>query len=136
MELRAEQYEQIIAQLPSEFVDRRRAAERRAAPRVGLRAQIQLIPCRAGAPAKVLPASLRDISHDGIGLILNQALDPGILVVLSLPGSGSRTLELLFHIVRCTPLSNGQFSVGASFRRLVRPDDLKQQPRSSTRAAR
>ena len=135
MELRAEQYEQIIAQLPSEFVDRRRSTERRAAPRVGLRAQIQLIPCRAGAPAKVLPAWLRDISHDGIGLILTQALEPGILIVLSLPGSRSRTLELLFHVVRCAPLGNGQFTVGASFRRLVRPDD-KQKPRSSTRAAR
>lgn len=136
MELRAEQYEQIVSDLRSKFADRRRSNERRAAPRVGLRAQIRLIPCRTGAPAKVLLAWVRDISPDGIGLILREALKPGILIVLSLPGSRSRTLDLLFHIVRCTPLSNGQFSVGASFRRLVRPDDVKQQPRSSTRAAR
>jgi hypothetical protein len=125
MKLRAEQYEKIIAHLPSKSADRPRPAERRAGPRVGLRAQIQLIPCRAGAAAKVLSAGIRDISHNGIGLILHEAIDPGIAIVLSLSGSKSRTLDLLFDIVRCTPLSNGQFSIGARFRRLVTRDDGK-----------
>jgi PilZ domain len=124
MELRAEQYEQIIAHLPSKCADGR-PAERRASPRVGLRAQIQLIPCRAGVPVKVLPAMIRDISHDGIGLIFHEALNPGIAIVLILPGSKSRTVDLLFEIVRCTRLSNGQFSIGARFLRLVTREDAR-----------
>ncbi len=123
MELRAEQYEQIIAHLPSKSADRPRSTERRTAPRVGLRAQIQIIPRCAGVPAKVVPAWIRDISHNGIGLIFHEALDPGIAIVLSLPGSKSRTVDLLFDIVRCTPLSNGQFSIGARFQRLATRDD-------------
>jgi hypothetical protein len=123
MELRAEQYEQIVSDLRSKFVDRRRSNERRAAPRVGLRAQIRLIPCRGGVPAKIQSAWIRDISHDAVGLILREALVPGTTIVLSLPGSRSQTLDLLFDIVRCTPLSNGQFSIGARFQRLVTPND-------------
>jgi len=125
MELRAEQYEQIVAHLRSECADDRRSTERRTAPRVGLRAQIQLIACRPGIDAKVQPAWIRDISHAGIGLIFHEALEPGTFIVLTLPTPNSRTLDILFEIVRCMPLSNGQFSLGGRFLRPITDDDVK-----------
>jgi|SRR5665213_1549692 len=126
MELRAEQYQQIVSHLRSEYIDRRRrSSERRGAPRVGLRAQVQLIPCRTGVNAQVEPAWIRDISQEGVGLIYHELLEPGTFIVLTLPAAGSQILDILFEIVRCTPLSNGQFSLGARFHRVITAEDMK-----------
>ena len=123
MEFRAEHYEQIVAHLRSEHVDAR-SRERRASPRAGLRFQVQLIVCRPDSGAKVQPAGLRDISRDGIGFVFHESIEPGTFVVLTLPGPLSRTLDVLFLVVRCQPLSNGQFSVGARFQRVIKPEDV------------
>lgn len=124
MELRAEQFEQIVNHLRSEAADGR-SSERRGGPRVGLRAQIQLIPCRTGVNAKIEPALIRDISRDGVGLIFHEAIEAGTFIVLILPASHSQTLELLYNIVRCTPLSNGKFSLGARFQRAISADEVQ-----------
>src|SRR5258707_2499096 len=97
MILRADQYEQIVSHLRSERAAGRNA-ERRGTPRAGLRAQVQIIPCRTGVRARILPAMIRDVSLDGIGLIFAEPLDPGTYVVLILPASATSTLDVLFVI--------------------------------------
>lgn len=126
MELRAEQYRQIVAQLRSERAARRgRTGERRGAPRVGLRATVRVIPCRTGTAARVEPAWVRDISAEGIGLIFHEAVAPGTYVVVSLPaGEAMPPLDILFLVVRCTDLGGGQFSLGARFQRFIEPEDV------------
>jgi PilZ domain-containing protein len=126
MLLTAEQYEQIVRQLRSEQ-PRARSSERRGSPRAGLRAQVRVIPCRTSDEASLLTAWVRDISADGIGLLLPQRLPAGTYLVLTLPTATrkSATLDLLFLAVRCDPLPNGQFSVGARFQRLITAEDMK-----------
>ena len=126
MFLTAEQYEQIVRQLRSER-PAGRGSERRGSPRVGLRAQVRLIECRTGGEASTLTAWVRDISDKGIGLLLPQSVSPGTYLVLSLP-TGKRknaTLDLLFLSVRCEALNNEQFSIGASFQRIITAEDVK-----------
>ena len=125
MLLTAEQYEQIVRQLRSEQ-SRGRNTERRTSPRAGLRAQVRVIPCRTTGDTTVLTARVRDISADGIGLLLPEPLAPGTYLVLTLSTAKRRsaTLDLLFLAVRCEPLPNGQYSVGARFQRLITAEDV------------
>jgi len=127
MQLRAEQYRQIVEHLRSEIARPGRASERRAAPRVGLRAQIDMIPCRTGAGAQVEQAWVRDISAEGIGLIFHEAVHPGTYVVVTLPAAdgASNPLDLLFLVVRCEPLGNGQFALGARLQRHIESDEVQ-----------
>jgi len=126
MYLRADQYQQIIKQLRSERT-KDRSVERRGSPRVGLRAQVRIIPCRTGIEPTAVTAWVRDVSVEGVGFIFPTALEPGTYLVMSLPlaETGDATLDLLFAAVRCNPLSNGHFSVGASFQRVITAEDMK-----------
>ena len=125
MHLQADQYERIVTQLRSEH-----KRERRGAPRVGLRAKIDLIPCCTGAAARLHTVWLRDLSASGIGFIFHEALAVGTYVVIALPRAAQATLDMLFYVARCSPLSNGQFSIGARFERVITEEDLEPQPPS------
>ena len=126
MQLKAEHYQQIIKQLCSEQ-SHARTHERRGSPRVGLRAQVRVIPCSTNAQAAELDVWVRDVSTNGIGLLLPHSLKPGTYLVMSLPADDSTqpALDLLFVAVRCEDLGNGQFAVGASFQRAIHPEDVK-----------
>jgi hypothetical protein len=126
MHLRADQYQQIVKQLRSETVSGR-SSERRGSPRVGLRAQVRIIPCRTGIEPTAITAWVRDVSVEGVGFIFPMALEAGTYLVMSLPIADGEdpTLDLLFVVVRCNPLSNGHFSIGASFQRVITAEDVK-----------
>jgi PilZ domain len=119
MHLKAEQYERIVAQLRSE-----RRHERRGNPRVGLRAQVTLVPCRTGVRACTHTVWIRDLSATSVGFIFQEPLEPGTYVVMMLPRTDGPTLDLLFVVRRCSQLNNGQFSIGAGFERLITDEDL------------
>ena len=121
MQLQAEQYERIVAQLRSE-----RRPERRRTPRVGLRALVQLLPCRSGERAQASSAWLRDLSVDSIGFIFPETLAAGTYLVMMLPRQSGPTLDLLFKVTRCSQLNNSQFSVGARFERVIAEDELNE----------
>ena len=125
MFLKAEQFEQIVRQLRSEG-PKSPNSERRSSPRVGLRAQVRLIECKTDAESPTLTAWVRDVSAEGVGLLLPQAVQPGTYLVMSLPTTRRKNanLDLLFLAVRCEPLSNGQFSVGARFKQIITAEDV------------
>jgi hypothetical protein len=127
MYLKAEQYEQITRQLRSER-DQGRNSERRTSPRAGLRTQVQVIPCRTSGETAPLTAWVRDISAEGMGLMLPQAIGDGTYLVVTLPTDSRTTLDLLFVCVRCEPLGNGQFAVGARFQRVITAEDIGANP--------
>lgn len=124
MFLGAEQYDQIVSQLRSDG-GRQRSQERRSSPRVGLRVQVQLIPCRSSGRAKVQTAWLRDISATGVGIVFQEPLEIGTYVVVCFPRKKGSTLEILFLVTRCTRLNTGHFSIGARFQRIIKPEDVK-----------
>lgn len=124
MFLRADQYEEIVTQLRSERA-RQRSLERRGSPRVGLRVQVQLIPCRTGVRASLQTAWLRDVSAEGVGMVFHERLEAGTYLVVCFPRAKGPTLDILFVIKRCTRLNTGQFSLGARFQRIITPDDVK-----------
>lgn len=123
MQLSADQFEQIVTQLRSGQPHRN--AERRASPRVGLRAQVSVIPCRTGIRARVHTVWIRDVSAHGINFLFHQPLAAGTYVVLVLPRTKGPTLDLLFVVKRCQPLGNGQVSVGAHLERVIESSEAK-----------
>jgi hypothetical protein len=125
MFLGAEQYDEIVSHLRSDRT-RQRTHERRSSPRVGLRVQVQLIPCRTGGRASVQTAWLRDISATGVGLVCHELLEAGTYLVVCFPRKKKgQSLDVLFVVTRCTRLTPGHFSIGARFQRIIRPDDVK-----------
>jgi hypothetical protein len=124
MFFRAEQYEEIVTRLRSEHSGSR-SHERRRSPRVGLRVQIQLIPCRAGkGKATLQTAWLRDISADGAGIVFHEKLDVGTFLVVCFPRKKGQPLDVLYVVTRCTRLNDKHFSIGARFLRIIAPDDV------------
>ena len=125
MFLTGEQYEQIVRQLRSEHPPGR-ASDRRASPRVGLRAQARLIECKTGGEAPVRSVWVRDISLEGLGFLTSEEIPPGTYLVLSLPTRRkTATLDLLFLTIRCERLGDMQFSIGARFQRIITAEDVR-----------
>ena len=124
MFLGAEQYDQIVTHLRSERA-RQRSLERRGSPRVGLRVQVQFIPCRTGGRASVQTAWLRDISAGGVGIVFHEAIETGTYIVVCFPRKKGESLDILFLVTRCSRLSTGHFSIGARFQRAIKPEDVK-----------
>jgi hypothetical protein len=125
MFFRAEQYEEIVTRLRSEHSGSR-TTERRRSPRVGLRVQIQLIPCRTGkGKASIQTAWLRDVSADGVGMVFHEKLDVGMFIVVCFPRKRGQPLDVLFVVTRCARLNDKHFSIGARLLRIIAPDDVK-----------
>jgi hypothetical protein len=61
------------------------------------------------------PAKIKNISMDGIGLLLAQRLEPGTLLAVSLSNSArSSTKTALVRVAHVTP-DHGTFLVGGTF---------------------
>ena len=90
-------------------------------------AQVRLIECRTSSDPPALTVWVRDISAEGIGLLFPDSVQIGTYLVLSLPTLKRKnaTLDLLFLTVRCDPLNEKQFSVGARFQRVITAEDVK-----------
>ncbi|MDB5298752.1 MAG: hypothetical protein JWO87_415 [Phycisphaerales bacterium] len=117
MRLTEKLYRQIITRLKSEK-SRGRAVERRRLARVGLRVQVILLPCRRDqqVPRDIW---LRDMSSEGIGFVFPEPLARGGYVLMGFPGGGKMQVQILYRIMRCHPLGQDQYSIGARFEREI-----------------
>ena len=125
MRLSAEQYEQIVAALRSDQ-GRKRSKDKRVAPRVGVRMQALVIPCTPTHVPQTHLLRIRDISVTGIGLVHSEALLAGSYFLAGFQRGNGETLLVLYRVVRCGSIGHRQFSIGASFDRLITPEMLNQ----------
>ena len=125
MRLSAEQYEQIVAALRSDKA-RKRPSDHRQAPRVGLRMQALIIPCTPTNQPQTHMLRIRDISVSGIGLVHTEAMLAGSYFLAGFQRANGETLLVLYRVVRCNAIGHRQFSIGATFDRLITPDMLNQ----------
>jgi anti-sigma regulatory factor (Ser/Thr protein kinase) len=91
------------------------ADERRAYPRVGYTERITIEGPTATDPRS---AYARDLSGSGIAFITAAPVTLETKV-LTLPGKGDTPLRIRAHIVRCAPVAEGFYDVGARFEALV-----------------
>jgi hypothetical protein len=68
------------------------------------------------------PATVRNVSLAGIGLLLCCPLSPGTLVHVDLPGLGCRLLACVAH---STPVAENAWSVGCSFLRDLSDEEMR-----------
>jgi hypothetical protein len=114
MILSAELFNQIMAGLRS---DQKSGQERRAAPRVGLRAEVEVLLAPAPGSPKVR-MRCRDLSVSGIGLVYDHTLPPGHEFIVRLPAGGGDPAVLISCVtVHSRKLDDDVFAIGA---RLVR----------------
>jgi anti-sigma regulatory factor (Ser/Thr protein kinase) len=91
------------------------ADDRRAHPRVGYTARIDIEGATTTDPSS---AYARDLSGGGIAFITTAPVRMETKV-LTLPAHGNRPLRIRSRIVRCAPVAEGFYDVGACFEALV-----------------
>ncbi|NBO91439.1 MAG: PilZ domain-containing protein [Planctomycetia bacterium] len=82
--------------------------------------------CRPANRSEVgaLEARIRNISPDGLGMLVGASFLPGSLVSINLPGEGELT-QVLAIVVRCESARQpGWFEVGCRFPQVLLEDDL------------
>jgi PilZ domain len=60
-------------------------------------------------------AVLRDISAEGLGLLLKTWLEPGTMLVVDLPGLGGATQSQAAKVIHATPYVRGGWLIGCQF---------------------
>lgn len=109
--LSAELFAQVLATLKSDDAKDR---NRRRAPRVGLRARVMVLPMLTSDEcSKPLAAWLRDLSRDGIGLLIDQPLNAGIKVRIVLPRQFGEVIRVEYLIMHCREVTRGRYAIGA-----------------------
>jgi len=58
---------------------------------------------------------IRDVSLGGIQLVVQQPIDPGTMLSISLPRQGESSMTVLACVVHCREISKNQWAVGCSF---------------------
>jgi PilZ domain len=72
------------------------------------------------------PASIRDVSEGGVGLILARRFERGAGLAIELPGSGDRPAEtLLAKVVHTTRLPDNRWLLGCSFISKLSEDEVR-----------
>jgi len=128
MLLTADRFEQILATLKS---DAARSGEKRLAPRVGMRTQLEIIAGAEGKACKRHVVWLRNLSGEGMGFANGQPIPPGTLLIACLARGRYEVLRILYQVVHCTPLVDGQYMVGAKLLRVLQPTSAAAAPRST-----
>jgi hypothetical protein len=82
----------------------------------------QPLAARAGGDF-LWPATARDLSASGIGLVLTRCFEPGNVLLIEFPGAASAApASVLARVVHATALPHGLWLVGCAFPRPL-PDD-------------
>lgn len=116
MRLSAELFQQIVEALKS---DSATARDKRTAPRVGLRAQVMVVPA-PGRRAAPRPVRCRNLSASGIGLLHKQDMPAGTEFVVRLEAKGlSAAAHVLCTVVHADKISPDLFSIGARIVRVL-----------------
>jgi hypothetical protein len=128
MILSAELFQQIVDGLRS---DRDPVhGERRTTPRVGLRAQVDVLlnPGAPGPPAPPVRMRVRDVSASGIGLLHNRELLAGTEFVVRLPSGRAEqaTVHIAYVVAHCRRAAIDTYTVGGRIVRVLGEDEAKQ----------
>ena len=111
MKLSGELFEEIISQLTSD----KSAGQhnKRQEPRVGVRVQGSITPWTLDdVPGKVTSVTIRDLSPAGICILSNGAMQRGFRFVLQLQRTQRETLQAVYEVRYCKPLTGNLFAVG------------------------
>ena len=130
MPLTSEQFHDIISSLKSDAL-----AGRRAAPRVGLRLQVTLIPCTE-TNVEEQTVWLRDLSVSGMGFIHNRPLQVGGFLVMRFPRDAGEAIALLVEVTRCRQVGPMSFEIGTRIERVVTREELSRTTAPETPARR
>ena len=88
-------------------------AERRRAERMKRKFVTQMTPWAPGVPSVPFDVIIEDISENGVGLVHEQALSIGVPHLLTVPhGDAGGSIIREYVVVRCTPRSDGKFTIG------------------------
>jgi hypothetical protein len=91
----------------------RKVSDRRRAPRVGLRAKVDMVT----SPERPETAQvwIRNISLSGVGLLHCRKLAVGDTIVLRFPTADRKLLSIACEVIHCQPIPNQFFRIGARF---------------------
>lgn len=120
MTLSAELFRQIVEALKS---DDARDRDKRTAPRVGLRAQVTVMPA-PGVRAKSERVRCRNLSANGIGLVHTREIRSGTEFVVCLAATGlAAPVHISCIVVHCNKQGSDSFSIGARIIRVLTSDE-------------
>ena len=113
MSLSAEQFKSIIQGLKS---DRPGSGsfEKRASPRVGLRAKITVYP--GGDTTKPREVWVRDLSSTGIGIVHGEAFNAGADFLVCFPLRATDHLWVYYRVMHCRSISPKLYFTGAKLK--------------------
>lgn len=100
-------------------------SERRAAERYPVNADTS---CNFVSPVveDFGPVRLRDVSSDGLGLILSRRVEPGALLAIGLANAAKGfSKTVLVRVVHVTPQPGSTFLVGGTFATPLTYDELR-----------
>lgn len=118
MQLTAEQFHEIISSLKSDALHGRRAA-----PRVGLRLQVTIIPCTE-TNVKEQTAWLRDLSVSGMGFIHDRPMQVGSFLVVRFNRDAGEAIAVLVEVNRSKQVGPTSFEIGTRIERVVTREEL------------
>jgi hypothetical protein len=91
----------------------RKVSDRRRAPRIGLRAKVDMVTSpQQPATAQVW---VRNISLSGVGLLHSQKLSVGDTIVLRFPTADRKLLSVPCEVIHCQSIPNQFYRIGAKF---------------------
>jgi hypothetical protein len=120
---------QVSADMFKEMIERmsRGDAEpndRRATPRVGIRAKVAII-TEFASLEKPVDVEVKDLSMRGVGFEHSLPLRKGGSLVLLLPSQDGTALSILCTVRQCRHVGVNQYSIGAEFRQVLGAPSLK-----------
>lgn len=92
-----------------------RGTEKRTQPRVGLRAEAEVIPPH-GANGQLAVVRLRDVSAGGMNILYPRAVDTGSQLTMVLRRKRGGVIGIPCTVRHCRPVSRDLYSVGVQFR--------------------
>ena len=111
----------------------RKGHERRNQPRVGMRANIDII--RLDVQRMVQRVTLRDISVGGISFINNLKLERKERLLLCLPTGEGKRLTIVYEVRRVIPVTSHAWLIGASIQATATQSVSTPQPDPQPKAA-
>src|SRR4051794_30213399 len=110
--LSAEVFQEIVNSLKSD--GGRRFNEQRSMPRVGLRGRVTIIPILMNEDdAKPIEVGVRDISANGIGLLIRKSFTPGTRFIVQFNRTNDTHLCVTYSVAHSKRVAGGLFLIGA-----------------------
>jgi len=124
-QLSAELFEEILHNLRGQ----QQPKDKREDPRVGVRNRVMVQPMSNPDDTTPLPARVRDLSPNGIGLLTERPLMPQSRFSIRLEVGGGPQIMAVYRVARCTQVGQGLYGVGAQLEKVQ--NQARQQPPKS-----